>query len=159
MINRFEEFSSLISSIYKNMLRIRRNEMAKFGLKGAHAQCLVALSQYPEGVTMTQLGELCDLDKAAISRSVVEMEERGVILPRSNGENRYRAPLVLSEKGWNVVDQINEIIHDLILGSGYTVSEEDREAHYRVLRQVNTNLAQVVQYSTENNSKGILGDE
>ena len=159
MINRFEEFTNLISSIYKNMLRIRRNEMAKFGLKGPHAQCLVALSQYPEGVTMTQLCEICDLDKAAISRSVAEMEECGVILPRSNGENRYRALLVLSDKGYCIVNRLNEIIHDLILGAGYNVSEEDRETHYMVLRQVNANLAKIVQYSTGNNSKGNFADE
>ena len=58
MITRFEHFSSSISCIYRYIQRIERTEMEKYGLKGPHAQCLLAMRRYPEGITAARLCEV-----------------------------------------------------------------------------------------------------
>ena len=70
MIGRYELLSSSISSMYHDIQKIERVEMAKFGLKGPHAQCLLTRLRHPLGITSAQLCELCAKDKAAISRTV-----------------------------------------------------------------------------------------
>ena len=74
----YELFSSSICCIYHDIQRIERAQMAKYGLKGPHAQCLLAMSRNPAGITAAELCELCEKDKAAISRTVAELEQAGV---------------------------------------------------------------------------------
>ena len=38
MYARFEQFSSTISSIYRDIQKIERDDMVKYGVKGAYAQ-------------------------------------------------------------------------------------------------------------------------
>ncbi len=99
MLTRFEEFSNAISGIYRCIQKIERMEMAKYGLKGPHAQCLVAMARFPGGVTASQLCELCEKDKAAISRTVAELAQAGLIHRPEGAQKRYRVPLRLTEQG------------------------------------------------------------
>ena len=91
MVSRFEHFSSSIFCIYRYIQRIERKEMESYGLKGPHAQCLLTLNRFPQGVTATRLCELCDRDKAAVSRMVSELEDKGMVLRSTPNGNRYRA--------------------------------------------------------------------
>ena len=79
MVTRFEQFSGAVSCIYRCIQKIERVEMAKYGLKGPHAQCLLAMSRYPDGITASELCTVCDKDKAAISRTVAELEREGLV--------------------------------------------------------------------------------
>ena len=108
MISRFEQFSTAIASIHRNIQKIERAEMAKFGLKGPHCQCLLAMSRYPEGITAARLCEICDKDKAAISRTVAELETAGMLLRPQNQEKRYRTILKLTDAGMDAAKDITE---------------------------------------------------
>ena len=90
MVSRFEQFSGAVSCIYRCIQKIERVEMAKYGLKGPHAQCLLAMGHHPEGLTSSELCTLCDKDKAAISRTVAELEREGLVVRNTKGSNRYR---------------------------------------------------------------------
>ena len=79
MISRFEQFSYVISGIHRQIQKIERAEMIKRGYKGAFAQYLATLHRYEEGLTATELCEICDKDKAAVSRILAEMEEKGLL--------------------------------------------------------------------------------
>ena len=48
MESRYELLSGSISCMYHDIQRIERVEMAKYGLKGPHAQCLLAMKKHPE---------------------------------------------------------------------------------------------------------------
>ena len=108
MVNRFERFATDIASIHRSIQKIERVEMAKYGLKGPHAQCLLTLSRYPEGTTASRLCEICDKDKAAISRAVAELEAAGMILRPEGAEKRYRANLKLTEAGYAAAAAVTE---------------------------------------------------
>ena len=82
MFSRFEQFCTAVSMIHHSIQKIQRVEMARYGLKGPHAQCLLIINQYPEGITAARLCELCEKDKAAISRTVAELEEADMLIRR-----------------------------------------------------------------------------
>ena len=96
MIDRFELFTSYISEIYRHIQKIERDVMESYGLKGPHVQCLVAMSRVEHSVTTTQLAALCEKDKAAISRTLSEMVQEGLVV--REGQGSYRAALQLTEK-------------------------------------------------------------
>lgn len=74
MEERFETFTVLITRISRSIKRIKADEMADFELKGPHVSCLYYLSQQ-DGMTAAELCERCDEDKAAISRSLDDLEK------------------------------------------------------------------------------------
>lgn len=106
MVSRFEQFSTAIASIHRNIQKIERAEMAKFGLKGPHCQCLLAMRRHPEGITAARLCEICDKDKAAISRTLAELETAGMVNRPSGTGKRYRAALTLTEAGAAAADAV-----------------------------------------------------
>ena len=99
MQSRYEQFAASISGIYHAIQKIERNEMIRCGVKGVFAQYLAALQSHPDGLTAAQLCELCDRDKAAVSRTVAEMEQAGLVLRQAREDKMYRARVMLTEEG------------------------------------------------------------
>ena len=140
MLRRFEEFSYSISAIYHNIQKIERDEMDKYGLKGPHAQYLVAMIRCPEGITAAQLSELCDRDKAAVSRALNELEKRGLIIRELANDTAYRALLKLTEKGSAAARFVCDKATQAVELAGKGLSEQDRATFYTVLNRIASNL-------------------
>ncbi len=138
--NRFEMISTSISSMYHDIQKIERMEMAKHGLKGPHAQCLFAMNSNPGGVTASQLCELCEKDKAAISRTVAELEQAGLVRRINRNGSRYRALLVLTEKGVEIAQNVNEKVQLAVMLAGEGLEDAQREVFYPVLTRIAGNL-------------------
>lgn len=137
MLNRFTQFCSAISIVNRAIQKIERDEMERTGNKGAYAQYLVAMIQYPEGITAAQLCELCDRDKAAVSRAVAEMEEKGLI--RREGTH-YRTRLFLTEMGLETAQYVCERAVVAVLEAGKGLSEADRAVFYSSMERIAANL-------------------
>lgn len=142
MIDRFEQFCSSISGIYKSIQKIKRDEMARYGLKGPHAQCLITLHRRQGGVTFGQLCEACELDKAAVSRVVAELEEKGMI-EREAGDKLYRAPLHLTPSGTEIALRISGIAEKAVEIAGGGIGEGERAAMYQALGQIAAQLQRI----------------
>ena len=140
MIGRYELLSSSISSMYHDIQKIERVEMAKFGLKGPHAQCILALGRYSEGLTISQLCDICDKDKAAISRTISELEEAGMVLRSPRNGTRYRAPLTLTEQGITAAQAVSERAHLAVEQAGLGLDDDQRQIFYQVLALIAGNL-------------------
>ena len=140
MIDRYELLSSSISSMYHDIQKIERVEMAKFGLKGPHAQCILALNRYPGGLTVSQLCDICDKDKAAVSRTVSELEDAGMILRSPRNGTRYRAPLTLTEQGITAAQAVSERAHLAVEQAGLGLDNNQRQIFYQVLTLISGNL-------------------
>jgi len=140
MISKYEIFSAVVSSLYHDIQRIERIEMAKYGLKGPHAQCLVIMDRYPEGITATRLCELCERDKAAISRTVAELEEAGLLLRKEQNGVRYRVPLVLTQAGRAAAQEVNTLAMRAVEQAGAGLNDAQREVFYHVLGVIAQNL-------------------
>lgn len=140
MKERFETFVTAIMQIYRSIQRIKSQEMAAFGLKGTHVMCLFQLQQHPDGLTGGQLAQLCDEDKAAISRSVAELRSCGLVQVPEGSSRRYRVQITLTEQGRAVTQQMDSRIIEAVLNAAQGYSREEREIFYRVLLQIADNL-------------------
>ena len=140
MLTRFEQFCNAISIIHHAIQKIERVEMSKYGLKGPHAQCLLAISQYPTGITAAKLCDVCEKDKAAISRAVSELEEAGMLIRQDPDGKRYRSRLYLTEQGKVVADSVNQLVHTAVSQASAGYDTQDREIFIHVLNLIAGNL-------------------
>ena len=139
-MNRFEQFSYVISGINRHIQKIERDEMIKYGYKGAFAQYLVAIRRFPEGLTSAKLCEICDKDKAAVSRVLNEMQEKGLILRENTGDNRYNALIKLTDEGFRAVAYVDERAEAAIEAIGNEMSDEKRAEFYATLNFIASKL-------------------
>ena len=140
MENRYELLSGAISSMYHDIQKIERVEMANYGLKGPHAQCLLAMKKHPEGITAARLCEVCDKDKAAISRILAELEAAGMVIRENRNGSKYRASLMLTPQGQAAAEAVVEKARLAVEKAGTGFGEEEREVFYRVLSIIAGNL-------------------
>ena len=140
MISKYEMFSAAVSCMYHDIQKIERVEMAKFGLKGPQAQCLLALNRYPDGIPAARLCEICEKDKAAVSRTVAELEQEGLVCRTENNGSRYRARLTLTEKGRAAAETVNRRAKLAVEQAGEGLDDAQREVFYRVLALIAGNL-------------------
>lgn len=144
MITRFEDFVGLISSIHKNIQKIKQGKMKEFGLSGNHVMCMVYLAQYPEGLTAAKLCQLISVDKAATSRALSELLEKGyVCYPDSESQKKYRATVALTESGFELTKQMDYIICDVVEEIGGDLTDEERIHMYHALDTIEKNLEQL----------------
>ena len=143
MVNRFEQFCTAISGIQRCIQKIERVEMAQYGLKGPHAQCMIAMARFPEGITAAQLCEICDKDKAAISRTVSELEQAGMLLRQDPDGKRYRSMLRLSEKGREIARNVSDLVFVAVSKASEGYDSETRQTFVRVLTLIAGNLQEI----------------
>ena len=151
MISRYEQFSYVISSMYRGIQRIERAEMVKYGYKGSYAQYLVALTRFPEGLTLLQLCEVCEKDKAAVSRAVADMEENGLLIRVSAaGKNsHYRAMIRLSPEGERISGIVCERAQAVVNEIGKDLTDEQRSVFYSAMNLIAGGMEAMVQKNSE----------
>lgn len=150
MVTRFEQFCTAISGIQRSIQRIERVEMAKYGLKGPHCTCMVAMSRFPEGITAARLCEICDKDKAAISRTISELEKAGMVLRNDPDGKRYRSLLQLTEKGKDIAAHVNELIFVAVSKASEGYDKETQKTFVRVLSLIAGNLYTICRQGLNN---------
>lgn len=137
MIDRFQAFVSGITICYKYIQKIKTMEMTEFGLKGTHVMCIFYIYHSEGDLTAAQLCQLCAEDKAAISRTLVTLHEKGYV--ESEGK-KYKAHLRLTEKGQILAEQIDGLIEQWVGLGGDGLSEEERNSFYSALELISSNL-------------------
>lgn len=145
MVDRFAQFVAGISCINRCIQKIERDVMVHYGLKGPHAQYLIAMSRYPDGVTATQLSSLCEKDKAAVSRAVSELEQCG-LLYRAGESSSYRASLTLTDKGKHAADQLIRQAEIAVEQAGQGLTDETRATFYAAFNLIASNLQRISEY-------------
>lgn len=143
MISRFEQFNASIYGIYRDILKIERAAMVKHGLKGSYALYLSAIARHPDGLTATQLCEICDKDKAAISRVIGELVQKGLVKRVSVNETLYRAMLKLTDEGQVVADEVAHLAQIAVSKATRGMSEENRRIMYECLGLIASNLRSI----------------
>ena len=150
MENRFEAFMGLMTGISRSIRRIKSMEMADFQLKGTHALCLYYLYR-ERALTATELCELCEEDKANISRTIEHLKKNDYIACTAECGKRYRAPLSLTEKGQATGKKLVKKIDRVLLLSDEGITPENRKIMYESLERVSANLQKMCdRYEAEN---------
>ena len=138
MIDRFELFTTTITQIYKNLQRIKMQEMSDFELRGTYVMCMFELNRNPEGLTITQLSQLCGEDKAAISRTISELVKRGLVT--GNNDKKYRAPLILTKEGQETAAKIDALASTAVAAGSNGLTPEEVKIFYKALTTISDNL-------------------
>ena len=139
MLNRFAQFSYMISNIYRNIQKIEHDEMVKLGYKGAYAKYLVVMFQQPQGITSSKLCEICDKNKAAVSRMITEMEEKGLVLRNHS----YNALIKLTKKGENLAKYVCEKAELAVKEVSKDLPNEQRHLLYALLNQLSGSIHKI----------------
>ena len=148
MEERFKTFTVLIAGISRSIRRIKTGEMAEFHLKSPHVSCLYYL--YKAGpLTARELCDICEEDKANISRSIRFLEENGLLTCHSKTQKRYQSPLCLTEQGTQVARQIAGKIDRVLDMASEGLSEENRQIFYQSLALIHANLQKICEQYTE----------
>lgn len=140
MLNRFGAFVTGITACYKYIQRIKSMEMTELGLKGTHVMCIFYLHHHPEGLTAAELCQFCGEDKAAISRTLAELENKGCLYTETADGKKYRARLFLTPAGTEQAQRIDSLIAEWVSVGGDGLSEQDRADFYRILGLIAENL-------------------
>ncbi len=139
MQERFETFTLRITKISRLIRKIKAEEMRAYNLKAPHVSCLHYL--YCKGpMTARELCEVCDEDKAAISRTLIYFEKNGYVYYEQNTRKRYREPVLLTEKGKEIGKIIEDKIDRVLQQSDFGIPREELVAMYRGLDTISVNL-------------------
>jgi len=148
MNERFKTFTVLIAQISRSVRKIKTEEMAEFNLKSPHVSCLYYL--YKEGsLTAKELCDICDEDKAAVSRSIVYLEREGYITCLTDAHKRYKSPLKLTGKGEEAGKRVADKIDGIIQKAGEGLTDENRAIFYSSLGLINENLQEICKNYSE----------
>ncbi len=143
MKDRFEIFTTQIAKISRNIRKIKTEEMLKYNLKSPHVSCLYYLYKSEGTLTSKQLCEVCDEDKAAISRSIEFLKERGYIDYNPQNEKKYKSPITLTQKGEEVASEVAEKIDSVLKLASEGLSEKNRQIFYQSLILISDNLQKI----------------
>ena len=143
MINRFEIFTTQIARISRNIRRIKHEEMKKYNLKSLHVSCLYYCFQNNGKLTATKLCEVCDEDKATVSRAIEYLEANGYLEQIESEDKIYKRPISLTEKGLDVSKKITESIHSVLEESSKGLTENERSVFYKSLITISNNLQDI----------------
>lgn len=142
MEERFEMFTVLIAKSSRFIKRIKTEEMAEFDLKIPHVSCIYYLYK-KERLTAKELCDICEEDKASISRALEYLENNGYIECLDQVKKRYKSPLKLTDKGKIVGKKIEEKIDNVLLEAGKGISEEKRKIFYESFSLICNNLQNI----------------
>ncbi len=140
MTDRYQTFTTLLGRCTRAIKRIKSSEMEEFGLKGLHVSCLYYVYGSQKPLTATELCDMCNEDKANVSRAVETLEEKGFVVCNSKTQKKYNCPIVLTEAGKKVAKIVTEKIDTVVALSGQGISEEDRKIFYASLTMISENL-------------------
>jgi len=143
MVGRFEVFTLGLSEIMSSWNKIAADEMSHFGLKGAYVIYLIALYKHPEGLTSANLSEMCNRDKAEVSRAIKTLEAKGLVERENTTVNGYRAKITLTTQGRESTKALRERVKLAVEKGGEGLSEEERDSFYSALETISANLKKI----------------
>lgn len=139
MQERFKNFTVLIAKINRSIKKIKTEEMKEFNLKSPHVSCLYYLFQ-ESSLTAKELENICQEDKASLSRSLEHLENCGYIKYNSDLKKKYKTSLQLTQKGKEIATIITKKIDNNLNLASNGLNEEKRKILYESLNLISKNL-------------------
>lgn len=137
MENIFENFTVKILKLNKLVQKIKNYEMQEYGLKTIHVMCGYYLKIHSDGLTASELVKLTLEDKAAISRALKTLQEKGFV---SYDPNKYNSVIRLTDEGREFADAVCEKADKAVQAGSYHFTEQERISFYNALGTIANNL-------------------
>lgn len=133
----FEHFTITILKLNKLVQKIKLYEMQEYGLKAIHVMCGYYLRENPDGLTASELVKLTLEDKAAISRALKTLQEKGFV---SYGANGHNSLIKLTDEGKKLAEFIINRSTEAVEKGSAELTEDERVFFYRSLGSIAQNL-------------------
>ena len=131
---RFEDFVGIINALSKEIQRIKTAEAKRLGFRGSDVMCLYYLVKNPEGLTASELARMIDVSRAAMSRTIAHLAEDGFV--EVDEDTSYRAPIRLTEKGFEAARPLDDIIRRVLDEAGGELALRQRLQMYDSLNHI-----------------------
>lgn len=143
----FEHFTVTILKLNKLVQKIKIFEMKEYGLKSVHVMCIYFLDENGDGLTAGELARLTLEDKAAISRALKLLLEKGYI---KYDPNKYNAKIILTAEGKKIAGEISVKADNAVKWGSADFTEEERASFYKSLGVITENLKSYYERLTGN---------
>jgi DNA-binding MarR family transcriptional regulator len=130
---RFEQFSSLISGIYRDIQKIKIKWTAPLGMKAVHIFWVYLLKNHPDGLTASELSRHSQSNRSLVSREIQELIDLGYVQAQDSKNRRYGQKLTLTQTGWQAAQRISEASLEIQNQVSAGIPEEDLIVLYRTL--------------------------
>jgi len=150
---RFEQFSSLISGIYRDIQKLKTKWTEPLGMKAVHIFWVYLLKNHPEGLSASELSRHSQSNRSLVSREIQELMDLGYVYAEQTTSNRkYGQKLRLTPQGKDAADRISEASFQIQNQVNAGISEEDLLILYRTLEILMKNFHRLAEQSLEEES-------
>jgi len=143
LFDRYVAFSAYIERIYKDVQKIKAHRMTRFGLKGTDVTVMIMAARHPEGATVTELANECQVDKAVVSRATHFLLAQGYMESLDGTGRSYRKKLKLTQKGYETAIAVSELAAQAVSAVSDDIPKEDIDAFYRTLEKITQNISRL----------------
>ena len=137
MENVFFFFSASVIRLGKLIQKIKVYEMREYGLKAVHVMCVYYLGESEDGLTASELVKLTYEDKAAISRAIDALEERGAVVTDAK---THGSVIRLTESGKMLAAAISQKTNLAVQACNAHFNENEKEFFYGSLEKITENI-------------------
>lgn len=131
---RFEQFNSLISGIYRDIQKLKTKWTEPLGMKAVHIFWVYLLKNHPEGLSASELSQHSQSNRSLVSREIQELIDLGYVQTKGNiTQRRYGQKMILTQAGQEVADKISEASLSIQNQVNAGIPEEDLIVLYRTL--------------------------
>lgn len=147
---RFEQFSSLISGIYRDIQKLKAKWTEPLGLKAVHIFWVYLLKNHPEGLTASELSRHSQSNRSLVSREIQELIDMGYVQAgKPSGQRRYGQKLTLTPSGSEIAETISQASVEIQNKVNAGIPEEDLIVLYRTLGILMENFHHLTEQSSE----------
>ena len=147
---RFEQFSSLISGIYRDIQKLKTKWTEPLGMKSVHIFWVYLLKNHPDGLTAAELSRHSQSNRSLVSREIRELIDLGYVAHvNTSQKSSYGNKLILTESGMKIAQRISEASLDIQNKVNAGIPQEDLLILYRTLGILMENFHRMTEQSLE----------
>ena len=147
---RYEQFSSLISGIYRDIQKLKTKWTEPLGLKSVHIFWVYLLKTHPEGLTASELSRHSQSNRSLVSREIQELIDLGYVQVGTPSQHRrYGQKLTLTPAGFEIAARISEASVEIQNKVNVGIPEADLVVLYRTLNILMENFHRLTEQTME----------
>ncbi len=100
---------------------------------------LIKLSEF-NGITQSELAEKTFRDKSSLTRLIISMEKKDLILRIINSKDKREKNVYLSDKGNDILKESKRIMKSMILDIENDFEKEEKECFIDMIKRIQNNL-------------------
>ena len=143
---RFEQFNTLISGIYRDIQKLKTKRTMPLGMKSVHIFWVYLLKNHPEGLSASELSQYSQSNRSLVSREIQELIDLGYVnVHQSAPKRRYGQKLRLTPLGEDAAKRISDATLEIQNKVNAGIPEADLIVLYRTLGILMENFHQLAE--------------